>query len=142
MVVVLADEKLYEFTGGEAPTYAALQQRYARQLRGPKRPGEYWFNWIIRAKPDQRAVGFVQATVNGRSADIAWLVGVKDQRTGIATEASLALCEWLSGVDIEEAHAHIHLLHAASQYVADRIGMAPTGELDDEGEEIWSRRLD
>jgi RimJ/RimL family protein N-acetyltransferase len=142
MVAVLADQELYEFTGGEPPTREVLQQRHTRQLESPKHSDQYWFNWIIRTKPDQRAVGFVQATVIGRSADIAWLVGMRDQGLGIATEAAHALRDWLASIDIDHLHAHIHRLHVGSQAVAGRIGMTRTGELDDDSEEIWTRRLD
>ena len=34
MVEVLADPTLYAFTGGEPPTLAELEQRYARQVAG------------------------------------------------------------------------------------------------------------
>jgi RimJ/RimL family protein N-acetyltransferase len=142
MVAVLADEALYEFTGGEAPTREALQQRYHRQLAGPTNQGEYWLNWITRTKADQHAVGFTQATVVGRSADVAWLVGIKDQGLGIATEAAHAVGSWLASIGIEHLRAHIHPLHAGSQAVATRLGMHRTGELDQEGEEIWTRTFD
>jgi RimJ/RimL family protein N-acetyltransferase len=141
MVAVLADEALYEFTGGEAPTREVLQQRYHRQLEGPTRVDEYWLNWITRTKANQRAVGFTQATVVGHSADVAWLVGIKDQRLGIATEAALAVSDWLASIGIEHLHAHIHQLHTGSQAVAIRLGMHRTGELDQEDEEIWTLQI-
>jgi hypothetical protein len=53
MVAVLADEALYEFTGGLAPRREALQQRYRRQMEGPTNVGEYWLNWISRTKADR-----------------------------------------------------------------------------------------
>jgi RimJ/RimL family protein N-acetyltransferase len=141
MVAVLADEALYEFTGGQAPTREALQQRYRRQMEGPTNVGEYWLNWITRTKADRRAVGFTQATVVGHSADVAWLVGIKDQGLGIATEAALAVCNWLASVGIDHLYGHIHQLHTASQAVAIRLGMHRTGELDQVDEEIWTRHI-
>jgi RimJ/RimL family protein N-acetyltransferase len=141
MVAVLADEALYEFTGGQPPTREALQQRYHRQLQGPTNVDEYWLNWINRTKADHRAVGFTQATVVAHSADVAWLVGIKDQGLGIATEAALAVCNWLVGIGIEHLSAHIHQLHAGSHGVAMRLGMHHTGKLDQEDEEIWTRHI-
>ncbi len=140
MLTVLADDVLYEFTGGEAPTRDVLERRYRRQLDGPNRPGEQWLNWIIRTKTDQRAVGFVQASVVGDGADVAWLVGLSDQGRGIASEAALAMCDWLETNGIKSLNAHIHSVHVGSRRIAKRLGMSSTGMVDEEGEEIWTRR--
>lgn len=137
MVTVLADVALYEFTGGEPPTLDSLTDRYRRQTAGSDDPDEVWFNWIIRTD-DGRAVGFVQATVVRESADVAWVIGVRDQGRGLATEAATAMCEWLADHGIRRIEAHIHPRHVASQSVAANIGLGPTHELDDEGEEIWA----
>ena len=138
MVPVLADASLYEFTGGEPPALDALGDRYRRQTAGSGKPEEVWCNWIIRTKIDGRAVGFIQATVAERSADVAWVVGVSDQGRGLASEAAAAACEWLANNDVCRIEAHIHQNHVASQTVAARIGLVQTGEFDGEGEEIWA----
>lgn len=138
MVTVLADASLYVFTGGEAPELATLEDRYRRQTGASTEPGELWCNWIIRTRTGARAVGFVQATVTGRAADIAWVVGVPDQGRGIATEAARAVCEWLFDNDVSRIEAHIHPQHVASLKVAERCGLQPTGEVDGDGEEIWA----
>ena len=138
MVTVLADVALYEFTGGEPPTVDELTDRYRQQVAGSGQSDELWCNWIIRLASDRRAVGFVQATVRGRSADIAWVVGIRDQGRGLATEAAAAMCEWLADHGIRRIEAHVHPRHVASQSVAANIGLGPTHELDDEGEEIWA----
>lgn len=138
MVSVLADDSLYEFTGGEPPTLATLQHRYRHQVAGSTDPEEFWANWILRTKPDGRAVGFVQATVVGSSAAMAWVVGVGHQRRGLATEAATALREWLAGNEIRHVEAHIHPHHASSQAVARRVGLIRTGRIDGDGEEIWA----
>ena len=138
MVSVLADDSLYEFTGGEAPSLVTLQDRYRRQIAGSAEPNELWCNWIIRTKLDGRAVGFVQATVIGSTAHLAWTVGVRDQRRGLAAEAAAALGEWLGDNDIRRFEAHIHPRHVSSQKIAERIGLSRTGRFDDDGEEIWT----
>jgi RimJ/RimL family protein N-acetyltransferase len=81
----------------------------------------------------------VQATVldDGRRAEVAWVVGAEFQGRGYAVEAASALVAWLRERGVAEIRAHIHPGHAASAAVAGRIGLAPTGELDDEGEQIW-----
>ena len=141
MVAVLADESLYAFTGGEPPTLDALTERYRRQTSGSGVPDEQWLNWVIHTAVDQRAVGFVQATVRPNSADIAWLVGVQDQRRGIATEAAQAVSAWLATKGVQRLEAHIHPSHAASQAVARRIGLSPTATFDGDGEETWAADL-
>ena len=139
MAPVLADPSLYEFTGGEPPTLDTLQQRYRNQTAGSDKSDEVWCNWIIRTKTGERAVGFVQATVTGHSADLAWVVGVRDQGRGFATEGAAAACEWLAiNNAVSHIEAHIHPEHVASLAVAARIGLIPTGELDNDGEEIWA----
>ena len=86
MVDVLADPTLYTFTGGEAPTLAQLEDRYRHQSAGSPRSGEIWHNWILRL--DGTAIGFVQATVEGAGAELAWVVGTPWQGSGFGTEAS------------------------------------------------------
>lgn len=138
MVSVLGDASLYEFTGGEPPTLDELIDRYRRQAAGSNKPGEVWCNWIIRTKIDRRAVGFVQATVIGGLADVAWVIGVNDQGRGLASEAAASVCEWLTDTGDHRVEAHIHPHHVASQMIAGRIGLVRTGEFDDDGEETWA----
>jgi RimJ/RimL family protein N-acetyltransferase len=140
MVSVLSSPKLYTFIGGEPPTLDGLRARYARLAVGRSPDGsQEWVNWIVRRAEDGVAVGTVQATVSddGRRADVAWVVGSAWQGRGYAVEAASALVEWLRERGVAEIGAHIHPGHAASARVAERIGLTPTGELDDEGEQLW-----
>ena len=140
MVVVLADPRMYEFTGGEPPTLEALRDRYERLADGRSPDGsEWWWNWIIRL--DGTAVGVVQATVavDGTTADVAWEVGVEWQGRGVAGEAAGAMVRWLLDQDVAEVRALVHPDHAASAGVAARIGLTRTAELED-GEVVWRRR--
>jgi RimJ/RimL family protein N-acetyltransferase len=138
MVTVLADPSLYEFTGGEPPTLADLEHRYRTQTAPRSSSDESWCNWIVSSKSSGCAVGFVQATVAGRSADLAWVIGVADQGHGFASEATDAVRRWLSGQGVRRFEAHIHPRHVASQAVATRVGLRRTGADDDDGEEIWA----
>jgi RimJ/RimL family protein N-acetyltransferase len=140
MAGVLAAPELYTFIGGEPPTPDGLRARYARLAVGHSPDGsQEWVNWIARRAEDGAAVGTVQATVldDGRRADVAWVVGTAWQGRGYAVEAASALVAWLRERGVAEIRANIHPEHAASARVAERIGLAPTGELDDEGEQIW-----
>lgn len=137
---MLSAPELYRFTGGTPPTLAELQRRFEAQSAGSPEPGVTWHNWIIRLVEGRVAVGFVQATVSADTADIAWLVGVPWQRQGIATEATLAMCDWLAGQGVQRFVAHIHPDHVASTRVAEAAGLAPTDRFDADGEAIWTDR--
>lgn len=137
MVDVLADPELYTFTGGSPPTLEELESRYQAQVAGPQTDDEVWHNWILRLVGSEVAVGFVQATVTGDSADIAWVVGTMWQGQGFATESATAICSWLDAQGISHFTAHIHPDHAVSEKVAAAIGLLPTEEVDSDGEVVW-----
>lgn len=137
MVNVLADARLYAFTGGEAPNLDQLEASYRAQVAGPTDSRERWHNWIVRLASPDVAIGFVQATVADGTADVAWLVGVPWQGQGYAREAAGAMCGWLRGNGIDHITAHIHPEHDASARVADALGLRPTEEVED-GERIWA----
>jgi len=64
MAVVPAHPDLYKYTGGEPPSEADLERLYAIQTRGRSADGaEEWLNDIVVVGDEQRAVGFVQATL-------------------------------------------------------------------------------
>ena len=138
MVEVLADSDLYAFTGGHPPNLADLESQYEDQVAGPSSGEEVWHNWIIRPNDTGEAVGFVQATVTGDFADVAWVVGVEWQGRGYASEAALAMRDWLASQGVEIFTAHLHPGHAASQRVAASLGMQATDEIDADGEVVWA----
>lgn len=142
MVSVLADLSLYEFTGGEPPSLEQLEATYRFQVVGPDREGETWHNWIIRLGENGDPAGFVQTTVIGTESDIAWVVGLDWQGGGIATEAAQAMCDWRIGQGTRRLVAHIHPDHVASGKVAATVGLAPTDEIDSDGEAVWVRQVE
>ncbi|MGW6465540.1 GNAT family N-acetyltransferase [Streptomyces rubiginosohelvolus] len=158
MAAVLADPALYAFTGGEPPAPAALRARYERQCAGSPDPGERWWNWVLRVRAAGgtvgqaggeaggetarrvagELVGYVQATVRGARAEIAWVVGTPWQGRGYASEAAQGLAAHLvSAGGVRELVAHIHPDHAASAAVAVAAGLGPTEEWED-GERRWA----
>jgi len=141
MLPVLADPALYAFTGGEPPSLERLEATYRFQVAGPGREGEIWHNWIIRLAEPRTAVGFVQSTVTNTESDMAWVVGTDWQGRGIATEAALAMCDWLIEDGTPRLVAHIHPDHLASGRVAAAAGLEPTGEIDSDGEVVWARQI-
>ena len=138
MVEVLSDLGLYAFTGGNPPDLAELETRYGYQVAGPPSGDEVWHNWILRLVESNVAIGFVQATVEERGADIAWLVATEWQGRGLGTEAAAAMCEWLSEHGVGKFTAHIHPNNEASARVAAAVGLRSTGTIDSDGEIVWS----
>lgn len=132
MAAVLADPHLHYFIGGVPSTPAELRARYERLVAGPPA----WRNWVIEEKGS--LVGYVQATVEGRTAEIAWVVGTPWQGRGLAAEAAKALVGWCEEQGMETVVAHIHPDHAASAAVAAHAGLHPTDHVYD-GEIRWER---
>lgn len=135
MAKVLADPALYTFIGGEPPTVERIEARYRRQLEGPGRPDEHWLNWVIQR--DEELIGYVQATVTGSTAEIAWVIGTEWQGRGYAKEAAQGLVAWLNAQGTKRIIAHVHPDHAASAAVTTAAGLTRTDELDD-GEYLWT----
>ncbi|MGW4230119.1 GNAT family N-acetyltransferase [Streptomyces sp. NPDC004980] len=140
MATVLADPTLHTYTGGSPEDVATLRARYARQSAGSPDPAELWWNWVLRVRTDGRLTGYVQATVRGSLAEVAWVIGAERQGRGYAKEAATALVRHLlDGGTVRTVIAHIHPDHTASATVAAAAGLAPTEEWED-GEVRW--RLD
>jgi RimJ/RimL family protein N-acetyltransferase len=141
MFAVLDDERLHEFIGGRPATLIQLRDRYAKFAAGSGKPDEVWLNWIVRLRADAQPIGTVQATVSegGRTAHVAWVIGVEWQRQGFASEAARALVDYLRGRGVNEIVAHVHPDHGASSVVAARAGLEPTDEEVD-GEQVWRAR--
>lgn len=134
MAAVLSDPGLYRFTGGEPLTAPELRARYERQVSGP--PG--WRNWVIWLRAEERLVGYVQATIDERTAEVAWVIGTPWQSRGLAGAAATALVGRLMEQEIDTVVAHIHPGHAASAAVATAAGLQPTERWED-GEVRWER---
>ena len=140
LVEVLADPALHEFTGGAPATLDELRDRYRSWVPGSGRRTERWLNWTVRRQGDNAAIGTVQATVmhpdQSATAFIAWTIGVGWQRQGYATEATMALIQWLADHGVGSIVAHIRADHIASATVAERAGLRATEERVD-GEVVW-----
>ncbi len=136
----LHDERLHDFIGGHPLSHEQLRERYRRLAQGGSPDGlQRWLNWTVRLRSSHAFVGTVQATIVAEVAQVAWVVASNWQRQGIATEAAAAMLSWLDRREIFEVRANIHPLHTASQNVAMRIGLKPTGDVI-HGEQVWLRR--
>ncbi|TMR25654.1 GNAT family N-acetyltransferase [Nonomuraea turkmeniaca] len=134
MAVVLSDPRLHTFTGGAPLTAQELRARYERLLAGPPS----WCNWVIWSREENRLVGYVQATIDDETAEIAWVIGTPWQGRGLATASAKALVAWLIKQGIGTIIAHIHPDHGASAAVAASAGLHPTDQSHD-GEIRWER---
>jgi RimJ/RimL family protein N-acetyltransferase len=101
-----------------------------RSLDGDER----WLNWVVRAPDDGRAVGWVQATVHGDQALLAWAILAAERGRGFASGAVRALPAELPGVIRFEAR--IEEANVASQRVAAAAGFSRTDRTVG-GEAVW-----
>ncbi|HUQ43705.1 MAG TPA: GNAT family N-acetyltransferase [Candidatus Limnocylindria bacterium] len=142
LAAAMADPSLFVVIGGEPPSVGEAAARIERYRAGPPRTGDAWHNWAIRlaaTEPDpDRLIGHLQATVreHGESVEIAWLIGTPWQGRGYASEVAAGLVEWLRANAAGAVIAHIAPGHVASERVADRAGLAPTGVVED-SEVVW-----
>jgi RimJ/RimL family protein N-acetyltransferase len=140
---VLDDPDLHRFTGGAPLGREALRERIARWQRRQSPDGkELWLNWTVRLTTTGAVVGYVQSTVRSNSASIAYVIGTAHAGQGLATEATMAMCEMLrERLAVTELVARIHPEHRASQQVASHAGLTRTRRSDTDGEEIWKLHL-
>ncbi len=97
---------------------------------------ERWLNWLIVDRDDD-AAGWVQATVRGGAAEVAYAVVPQRRGQGVAVEAVTALTAWLherAGARVVEAHVADDNL--ASQAVARGAGFLRTDRTH-AGEAVW-----
>ncbi|MDO5676439.1 MAG: GNAT family N-acetyltransferase [Propionibacteriaceae bacterium] len=137
MARVLSHPSLYEFTGGEPPTLEQLQNQYSFQvLGGPSDGSEQWLNHLVILDGDP--IGYVQATIpaSGEATEVAWVIGQPWQAQGHASSAMLLFIDDLRARGVTALVAHIHPHHAASQRIAQKLGLQPTDQLVD-GEVRW-----
>jgi RimJ/RimL family protein N-acetyltransferase len=141
---VLADASLYTFMGGSPPDETDLRARFASwERRYSPDSSEMWLNWTVALQDSETAVGYVQATVlPGPLATLAYVVGTRWQRQGIASEAARAALTALRDVlAVHHVRAEIAVGHQASEGVARALGLQRTGELTPDGEMVWEAHV-
>ena len=118
-----------------------LRRRFAAwETRSAPHGGQSWLNWVVRARADRRALGWVQATVDGASAAVAWALLPAERGHGAASGAVRALSPWLrTALGVEEVTASIDPENTASERVARAAGFAPTDRRD-RAERVWVLR--
>lgn len=138
MFTILKSPELYRYTGNAPPiSQQALSGdfRYLEKRRSPDQ-SEIWLNWVVELKGDG-PIGYVQATLSDQRAAVAWVIGLRWQRQGFATEAAAAMKDWIQSNYRVSIHACVNPRHAASERVAEKIGLSRTDTLI-EGEYLWT----
>lgn len=125
----LRDDRLYRFIPTDPPTSpTALATRYRRLATRRSPDGrEAWLNWAMRRRnPPGPYVGTLEATVlPDRSAVIAYLVFVPDQRRGYAREGVAALLDHLlRDHPLDLIAAEVDTRNAASIALLAALGFA------------------
>jgi RimJ/RimL family protein N-acetyltransferase len=128
-LVGLLDDPLVRDSLGVADV-DGLRRRFAA-WESRRAPGgdELWFNWAVRADAGGHALGWVQATVRGTTASVAYALLPVARGRGAASDAVRAMLEWLrTELGVAEFTASIASDNVASARVARAAGFEPTGE--------------
>jgi RimJ/RimL family protein N-acetyltransferase len=118
-----------------ADSLDAVRARFAAwESRRSPDGREAWLNWCVRR--DGAAVGWVQATVRGRLAEVGYAVLPAERGHGYAAEAVGGVVHRLFRDGVERVEAHIAESNPASGRVAAAAGFQP-GERFHDGEVVW-----
>lgn len=131
MFAGLRDETLYQWTDDKPPeSLAWLRARYARleQRRSPD-GNEVWLNWVIAEMPVDVCCGYVQATVTGANAAIAYMLFRSTGGKGLAREAvGLMIAELQAVYGVTGLHAVADSRNEPSLRLLAAVGFTPSGD--------------
>lgn len=137
---VANDQSLYEFIGGGPATVEERRVAFERlaAARSADQGNTAQRNWVVRRRADEQVVGMLIATFSGHgdTAEVASIIGVPWQGQGLASEANLAVVDWLNARGVRVIIARIHPHHHAAEAMATRAGFQPTGDYHDQLQ-IW-----
>jgi RimJ/RimL family protein N-acetyltransferase len=119
-----------------------LRSRFAAwESRRSPDAAQAWLNWVVRGRDDHRALGWVQATVQGTTASVAYALLPAERGQGAASDAVRALSRWLGAtLGVGDVTASIAEENTASARVARAAGFAPTGRRH-AGEIVWVQKV-
>ena len=126
MFEVLRDPLLYRYLDDPPPpSLEHLQSVYAK-LEARRSPDgrEIWLNWIVVC---DAPIGFVQATISGGDADVAYVLRSAHWGQGYAFEAMTAMLEHLAAsYDVRRFFATVEEQNERSIRLLERLGFRPT----------------
>ena len=127
LFAVLSAPELYDYLDEPPPeSEAALARRYQR-LESRQSPDgeESWLNWVIAIRETGELVGYVQATVRGSSAHVAYVLARSHWGRGLASEATAAMIEALRAqLAVTTFRASVDARNARSLQLLARLGFA------------------
>ena len=143
LFAVLSAPEIYEHLDEEAPVdVSALETRY-RLLEARRSPdgAQEWLNWALHLDATRTYVGYVQATVEGNDAEVAYVLGPAAWGQGLATEAVTVMCAQLA-VDhgVTRLTAHVEPGNRASRSLLERLGFSFVRRTSD-GDLFFARSL-
>ena len=125
MFTALADPAIYLYVD-EAPPVSIekLADRYSRlESRRSGDGTEYWLNWVARETATGNIAGYVQATVAGSRAFIAYVIAPSFQGKGFGREAAFAMIGELQYTyNVRQLRANVDLRNAASLALLRSLG--------------------
>src|SRR5512140_2375333 len=127
MFALLQAPALYRHLDDEPPQSPEwLQARYARlESRRSADGRQAWLNWVIRGA-DGLALGYVQATVEGEAAWVAYVLGTAFQGRGHANGAMAAMLAHLaSRHGVTRFLAVVEEANGPSIRLLERLGFRP-----------------
>ncbi|SER77406.1 Protein N-acetyltransferase, RimJ/RimL family [Propionibacterium cyclohexanicum] len=129
MARILADPALYAYIDDTPLDEEQLAARYESQTSRWDSATTKWRNWVVRLKPAQCAIGYVQATIEPHECILAWVINPQWQGNGYATEAALGVIEQTyAQLGITRFSSTIDRRNAPSRGVAQHLGMAIAAE--------------
>ena len=123
----LSNERLYRYFSERPPqSVAVLRERYARlELRRSPSGDALWLNWIVIPKADGAPAGYVQSTLSGATASVAYVLFEASWGRGYAREAVEAmLLELQDTYAIRTATATVDPRNVRSVRLLEQLGFA------------------
>jgi [ribosomal protein S5]-alanine N-acetyltransferase len=123
----LSNERLYAYLSERPPqSVSTLRERYAR-LESRRSPAgdATWLNWIAITKSDGAVSGYIQATLTGSTASVAYVLFERAWGRGYAREAVEAMLAELRGAyAVRTATATVDPRNARSLRLLEQLGFA------------------
>jgi ribosomal-protein-alanine N-acetyltransferase len=130
MFEVLSDPELYRYLDyGPPPSAEHLRGVYERlEARVSSDGSQLWLNWVVR--PHGAApVGFVQATVGGADAWVAYVLARESWGRGFAFRATRAVVDHLRATcGVTRFLASVEGENGRSVRLLERLGFRPANE--------------
>jgi len=128
MFAVLSDAAIYEFENVPPVSEAWLMERFARlESRHSEDGTELWLNWVVRCSSGELA-GYVQASVSGGTAYVAYVLASRFWGRGLARCAvAVMLDELAMRYHVDTFVAVLKRRNQRSLRLLERLGFTPAG---------------